>query len=124
MRSQFLGSASLGVDPVTGRGSGTLPTLEQPTWVEVKIEGGVKMVTPQGQVDYTFGPRGLWWVSDQFYGCGMKVTVQYSAPYPDHEKLQAIAGDDAASQTFNANVEKLNRLMFTFLDYAVVDRKP
>ena len=36
------------------------------------------MVTSGGQVDHTFGPRGLWWVSAQFYGCGMKVTVQYS----------------------------------------------
>jgi 2-polyprenyl-3-methyl-5-hydroxy-6-metoxy-1,4-benzoquinol methylase len=52
-----------------------------------------------------------------------KVTVQYSAPYPEHEKLQGVTGDDPASLTFNGNVEKLNRLMFTYLDYAVVGQR-
>lgn len=52
-----------------------------------------------------------------------RVTVQYRAPYPEHEKLQPIRGHDAASETFNANVEKLNRLMFTYLDYAAIGER-
>jgi O-antigen chain-terminating methyltransferase len=52
-----------------------------------------------------------------------RVTVQYRAPYPEHEKLQPIHGHDAASETFNANVEKLNRLMFTYLDYAAIGER-
>lgn len=52
-----------------------------------------------------------------------RVTVQYRAPYPEHEKLQPIAGRDATSETFNANVEKLNRLMFTYLDYAAIGER-
>jgi hypothetical protein len=30
----------------------------------------------------------------------------------------------AMTETINMNFERLNRLMFTFLDYAVVARKP
>jgi O-antigen chain-terminating methyltransferase len=53
--------------------------------------------------------------------------VRYRAPYPDHEKLQPIAaggplGD--AADTLNANVEKLNSLLFTNLDYAAIARRP
>ena len=32
-------------------------------------------------------------------------------------------GDDESSQTLNANVEKLNRLMFTYIDYAVIGER-
>ena len=54
------------------------------------------------------------------------VEVQYRVPYPEHEKLQpippAVALGDSV-ETLNANVEKINRLLFTYLDYAAVGRK-
>ena len=55
------------------------------------------------------------------------VDVRYRAPYPEHDKLQPIApqaslGD--AVDTLNANVERLNRLLFTWLDYAAIGRRP
>jgi len=54
------------------------------------------------------------------------VDVRYRAPYPEHEKLQPVPehgplGDTAL--TFNANVEKINRLLFTYLDYAAIGRR-
>jgi O-antigen chain-terminating methyltransferase len=52
-----------------------------------------------------------------------RVTVRYSAPYPEHEKLQPVDRDDSGGQIFNANVEKLNRLLFTYLDYAVIGER-
>jgi SAM-dependent methyltransferase len=55
------------------------------------------------------------------------VEVRYRAPYPESEKLQKLAaagGQQAAVadlvETLNANVEKINRLLFTYLDYAAV----
>ena len=55
-----------------------------------------------------------------------QVGIEYRAPYPEHEKLQRIAapalGD--AADTLNANVDKLNGLLFTYLDYAAVGRRP
>jgi len=55
------------------------------------------------------------------------VDVRYRAPYPEHEKLQPVAphaslGD--AVDTLNANVERLNGLLFTWLDYAAIGRRP
>jgi O-antigen chain-terminating methyltransferase len=55
-----------------------------------------------------------------------RVEIKYSAPYPDREKLQplpptAVLGDSV--ETLNANVERLNRLLFTFLDYAAIGRR-
>ena len=53
--------------------------------------------------------------------------VRYRAPYPEHEKLQPIAAGGPlidAAETLNANVEKLNRLLFTNLDYAAIARRP
>ena len=55
-----------------------------------------------------------------------RVDVRYRAPYPEHEKLQPVnehgpLGD--AALTFNANVEKINRLLFTYLDYAAISRR-
>ena len=55
------------------------------------------------------------------------VDVRYRAPYPEHDKLQRLAphaslGD--AVDTLNANVERLNGLLFTWLDYAAVGRRP
>jgi hypothetical protein len=50
--------------------------------------------------------------------------IEYRSPVPPQDKLQPIAGADPASsdlvETFNANVEKLNARMFTYLDYAIV----
>jgi 2-polyprenyl-3-methyl-5-hydroxy-6-metoxy-1,4-benzoquinol methylase len=55
-----------------------------------------------------------------------QLAIQYRAPYPEHEKLQHVAapalGDSA--ETLNANVDKLNSLLFTYLDYAAVGHKP
>ena len=55
------------------------------------------------------------------------VDVRYRAPYPEHDKLQPLAahallGD--AVDTLNANVERINRLLFTWLDYAAIGRRP
>jgi 2-polyprenyl-3-methyl-5-hydroxy-6-metoxy-1,4-benzoquinol methylase len=51
--------------------------------------------------------------------------IRYQAPYPEHDKLQRVTapalGD--ASATLNANVEKLNSLLFTYLDYAAIARR-
>jgi O-antigen chain-terminating methyltransferase len=55
------------------------------------------------------------------------VEIKYRAPYPEHDKLQPVAplaslGD--AVDTLNANVERINRLLFTYLDYAAIGRRP
>jgi SAM-dependent methyltransferase len=55
-----------------------------------------------------------------------RVEIKYSAPYPDSEKLQplpptAALGDSV--NTLNANVERVNRLLFTFLDYAAIGQR-
>ena len=52
-----------------------------------------------------------------------RLNVRYRAPYPDHEKLQPIAPNTALADsvdTLNGNVEKINRLLFTYLDYAAI----
>ena len=54
------------------------------------------------------------------------VEIRYRAPYPEHDKLQplqpqATLGDSV--DILNANVEKINRLLFTFLDYAAIARR-
>jgi O-antigen chain-terminating methyltransferase len=53
------------------------------------------------------------------------VEIRYQAPYPEHHKLQRVApaalGDTA--DTLNANVDKLNALLFTYLDYAAIGRR-
>ena len=53
------------------------------------------------------------------------VEIRYQAPYPEHDKLQRVAspvlGD--AADTLNANVDKINRLLFTYLDYAAVAKR-
>jgi hypothetical protein len=53
--------------------------------------------------------------------------IEYRSPVPDQDRLQpvAIPGDVPApladiTETFNANVEKLNARIFTHLDYAIV----
>jgi hypothetical protein len=63
------------------------------------------------------------------------VEIRYRAPYPEAEKLQAVPAMPPAAaaantvlaesiDTLNANVEKINRLLFTYLDYAAVGRRP
>jgi len=55
------------------------------------------------------------------------VDIRYSAPYPQHDKLQPIAPHASlgnAVDTLNANVERINRLLFTWLDYAAIGRRP
>jgi len=64
------------------------------------------------------------------------VEIRYRAPYPEHDKLQQLGVRDSGSavretpvgipdlvETLNANVEKINRLLFTYLDYAAVGRR-
>ena len=56
-----------------------------------------------------------------------RLDIRYRSPYPEHDKLQPIGahatlGD--AADTLNANVERLNRLLFTWLDYAAVGWRP
>jgi SAM-dependent methyltransferase len=56
-----------------------------------------------------------------------RVEISYRAPYPAADKLQALAHGGGAPtslddmiETLNANVEKINRLLFTYLDYAAI----
>ena len=57
------------------------------------------------------------------------VDIRYRAPYPENEKLQEVGIRDQGSgigdlvDTLNANVEKINRLLFTYLDYAAIGRR-
>jgi SAM-dependent methyltransferase/exonuclease VII small subunit len=56
-----------------------------------------------------------------------QIEIRYRAPYPEHEKLQPLPASTAlgdSADTLNANVEKLNRLLFTHLDYAAIARRP
>jgi len=56
-----------------------------------------------------------------------QIEIRYSAPYPEHEKLQPLPASAALGDsvdTLNANVEKINRLLFTYLDYAAIGRRP
>lgn len=64
-----------------------------------------------------------------------RTTVRYLMPYPDDGKLQRIPLPDgpgtadadralsAAVETFNGNVDKLNDLLFTHLDYAAIGER-
>jgi SAM-dependent methyltransferase len=60
-----------------------------------------------------------------------RVEIRYRAPYPEHEKLQPLPVSSAAPiasvtdwiETINANVEKINRLLFTWLDYAAIGHR-
>jgi SAM-dependent methyltransferase len=56
-----------------------------------------------------------------------RVEIRYRSPYPEHEKLQPLAPHASLGDivdTLNGNVERLNRLLFTWLDYAAVGRRP
>jgi O-antigen chain-terminating methyltransferase len=57
-----------------------------------------------------------------------RAEIQFRSPVPPQDKLQPIAAvpDSPIAdliETFNANVEKLNARMFTYLDYAIVGRR-
>jgi SAM-dependent methyltransferase len=59
------------------------------------------------------------------------VEIQYRVPYPEDSKLHPLVTatdtDPAVRElvdTYNANVEKLNGFLFTYMDYAAVGRKP
>ena len=55
-----------------------------------------------------------------------QIEIRYRAPYPEHEKLQPLPASPALGdsvETLNANVEKINRLLFTHLDYAAIGRR-
>jgi O-antigen chain-terminating methyltransferase len=55
-----------------------------------------------------------------------QVDIRYRAPYPEQGKLQPVAVTPALADiapTLNENAEKLNRLLFTYLDYAAVARR-
>jgi SAM-dependent methyltransferase len=56
--------------------------------------------------------------------------IEYRSPVPPQDRLQPVAPAAEASspsadfvEAFNANVEKLNDRMFTFMDYAIVAEK-
>jgi SAM-dependent methyltransferase len=58
-----------------------------------------------------------------------RVEIRYRTPYPEADKLQPVPdrpgpdlGDWAA--TLNENAGKINRLLFTHLDYAAIGRRP
>ena len=55
-----------------------------------------------------------------------QVDIRYLSPCPDPDKLQRVEAQPslgAAVDTLNANVDRLNRLLFSWLDYAVVGRR-
>ncbi|HEY3886563.1 MAG TPA: hypothetical protein VGL62_15225, partial [Vicinamibacterales bacterium] len=55
-------------------------------------------------------------------------TIEFRSPIPRQDRLQPIPPQVESPfveviETFNANVEKLNARMFTYLDYAIVGRR-
>lgn len=56
-----------------------------------------------------------------------KTTVRYSVPFPDQAKLQVVPTSpgrpDGVETVFNENVQKLNDLLFTYLDYAAIGER-
>jgi SAM-dependent methyltransferase len=57
-----------------------------------------------------------------------RADVRYAAPFPEASKLQPIpvpsgTQPSETAAVFNENVAKLNGLLFTFLDYAVIARR-
>ncbi len=52
-----------------------------------------------------------------------EVTVRYSAPYPERDKLVRVTGEGVVEDALNANADKLNALLFTDMDYAAVGRR-
>src|SRR5207237_5053297 len=57
-----------------------------------------------------------------------RAQIEFRSPVPQQDKLQPIAAPpdsplSALVETVNANVEKLNARMFTYLDYAIVGKR-
>ena len=58
------------------------------------------------------------------------VEIRYFSPYPDYDKLQPIKASNMVPlaedlvETLNVNVEKINNLLFTNLDYAAIGNRP
>ena len=57
-----------------------------------------------------------------------RVRAEYRSPYPDADKLQKVApaGDPVRADladTVNANTERLNALLFTYMDYAAIGER-
>jgi len=52
-----------------------------------------------------------------------EVTVRFSAPYPERDKLVRVAGEGVVEDAINANADKLNALLFTDMDYAAIGRR-
>jgi SAM-dependent methyltransferase len=52
-----------------------------------------------------------------------EVTVRYSAPYPERDKLVRVSGEGVVEDAMNANADKLNALLFTDMDYAAIGRR-
>ena len=64
-----------------------------------------------------------------------RTSIRYSAPYPEHAKLQHVdvsrrpSSDDpsdalqTAADVLNANVDRLNGLLFTYMDYAAIGQR-
>jgi SAM-dependent methyltransferase len=52
-----------------------------------------------------------------------EVTVRFSAPYPERDKLVRVSGDGLLEEAINANADKLNALLFTDMDYAAIGRR-
>jgi hypothetical protein len=57
-----------------------------------------------------------------------RAEIEFRSPVPPHDRLQTIAAtgegmDPEMVEAFNANVEKLNARLFSYLDYAVVAHK-
>jgi 2-polyprenyl-3-methyl-5-hydroxy-6-metoxy-1,4-benzoquinol methylase len=56
-----------------------------------------------------------------------RVEIRYRTPYPEQHKLQPVPSrpDLAAwADTLNENADKINRLLFTHLDYAAIGQRP
>ena len=52
-----------------------------------------------------------------------EVTVRFSAPYPERDKLVRVGGEGIVEDAINANADKLNALLFTDMDYAAIGRR-
>ena len=57
-----------------------------------------------------------------------RVRADYRSPYPEADKLQRVAGATDPLQadladTVNANTERLNALLFTYMDYAAIGER-
>jgi SAM-dependent methyltransferase len=56
-----------------------------------------------------------------------RVDIRFRSPYPEQHKLQPVAPTEATAgwaATLNENADKLNRLLFTHLDYAAIGYRP